>query len=406
MKSTYHSPKLSIITLLAAVALPFAAGAATVPTPKKTVAPHLSGAQNTAAGEVRILVDINEYGFVTDAQIQDSTNESLNEVSLAAMHQWTFVPAEENGVAVSSKAVQPFYFNEGSIVLEKKKTAADKNPIAKSRVAPTLSEDLLNITGNVILQASLDADGKVAGVKVKSSTHSELEAAASAALQQWSFKPAIKEGETVASKIIIPFNFTGTGSQAIVTAAAKRKSVDKAPVALRQPTPELTHELRNQRGEAKLKLTVDAHGYVAGVDILESSNDALSSAARKAALQWKFKPAIKDGSAVASTVVQPFSFNGGILTADLPVDTLPEVKRSKSPKLPTALAKVQGFVKVRLNLDAQGNVINAACTKSSHDELVAPTVEAAKAWSFKPAVRDGEKVPSTVVVPFVFNERS
>lgn len=388
------------------MALPFALGAATVPTPKKTVAPQLSGALDKAAGEVKVLVEINEYGFVTDAQINASTNESLNEVALDAIHQWTFFPAEENGVAISSKALQPFYFNEGSIVLEKKKTAADKNPIAKSRVAPTLSEDLVNITGNVVLQASLDTKGNVKGITVKSSTHSELEAAASAALEKWSFKPAVKDGESVASKIIIPFNFVGTGSQTTVVAAAKSKSVDKAPVALRQPTPELSRELRNQRGEAKLQLTVDAHGYVAGVDILESSNDALSAAAREAALQWKFKPAVKDGTAVASTVVQPFSFNGGILTADLPVDTLPEVKRSKTPELPEALAKVQGFVKVRLNLDASGKVINAACTKSSHDELIAPTVEAAKAWSFKPAVRNGEKVPSTVVVPFVFNERS
>ncbi len=406
MKSTQHSQKLSILTLLAAIALPFAAGASPVPTPKKTVAPHLDAALIQAAGEVKVLVDINQYGFVTDAKIESSSNEALNKATLAAIHQWTFKPAEENGVAVASRAVQPFYFNEGSIVIENKKTLADKNPIAKNRVAPTVSDELRSITGEVVLQASLDASGQVESVTVKSSTHAELEESASSALKQWTFKPAIKEGEAVASQVIIPFNFKGTGREATIEVASHNKVVDKAPVALRQPTPELPSELRNERGEAKLKLTVDEHGYVAEVDVLESSNEELSIAAREAALQWKFKPAIKDGAAVASTVVQPFSFNGGLLTADLPVDSMPVVKRSKAPKLPEALAQVQGFVKVRLNLDAQGNVTSASCTKSSHDELVAPTVEAAKEWSFKPAVRDGEKVPSSVVVPFVFNERT
>ncbi|MDQ8187890.1 energy transducer TonB [Pelagicoccus sp. SDUM812002] len=406
MKTKKHSPNLGIISLCAALVLPFAAGANSVPTPKKTVAPHLNEAISQDAGEVRILVDINEYGFVTDALIEDSTNAALNQAALAAIYQWTFEPAVANGVAVPSKAIQPFYFNDGSIVMETKKTASDRNPIAKSRVAPVLSPDLKNITGEVVLQASLDSEGRVEAVSVKSSTHSELEAVAGAALAQWKFKPAIKDGENSASKVIIPFSFKGTGREAVHEIVAKNAKVDAAPVALRQPTPELTRELREQRGVAKLKLTVDEYGYVAAVDIVESSNEALTSAARDAALQWKFKPAFKDGAAVASTVVQPFSFNGGLLTADLPVDTMPEVKRSKAPKLPEALAQVQGYVKVRLNLDARGNVVHAACTKSSHDELVAPTVEAAKSWSFKPAIRDGEKVPSTVVVPFVFNERS
>ncbi|EDY80555.1 TonB family C-terminal domain protein [Verrucomicrobiia bacterium DG1235] len=407
MKSSHHSSNLGILSILAAIALPLVASAATtVPTPKKTVAPHLSDALSDAAGEISVLVDINEYGFVTDANIESSTNAHLNEATIAAIHQWTFAPAQEDGVAIPSKAIQPFYFNQGSIVLDTKKAPEDTHPIVKNSVKPDLTDDLKNITGEVVLQASLDADGQVNEISVKSSTHGELEATASEALQKWSFKPAIKSGEAVASKIIIPFRFNGDGKSHDAVVAAAKTPVDKAPIALRQPTPELPREIRKERGEAKLAITVDSHGYVADVDVLESTNDALSTAAREAALQWKFKPAIKDGVAVASKVIQPFSFNGGILTADLPVDSMPTVKRSRAPELPKALAKVQGFVKVRLSLDAQGNVLSASCTKSSHDELIAPTVEAAQSWSFKPAIRDGENVPSSVIVPFVFNERS
>lgn len=407
MKSSNTSSILGITSLLAAIAMPIVASAATsVPTPKKTVAPHLSGALTQASGEVRLLVNINEYGFVTDATVADSSNTELNAASLDAIHLWTFSPAKEDGVAVPSKAIQPFYFNGGSIVLESKQAPSDTNPIVRNTSKPTLSDDLMNITGEVVLQASLSSDGNVESVMVKSSTHSELEEAASAALQKWTFKPATKSGEAVASKVIIPFRFEGTGESHEAVVASVKKSVDRAPTAIRQPTPELSRELQDQRGEAKLQLTVDSHGYVANVDILESSNEALSTAAREAALQWKFKPAIKDGAAVASTVIQPFSFNGGLLSADLPVDSMPVAKFKKSPELPEALTDVQGYVSIRLNLDAQGRVVNASCTKSSHDELVAPTVEAAKAWTFKPAVRDGEKVPSSVLVPFIFNKRT
>ncbi|MDQ8205179.1 TonB family protein [Pelagicoccus sp. SDUM812003] len=406
MKSSTHSAKLGIISLVAALALPMLASAGqTVPTPKKTVAPHLSSALRDASGEVRLLVEINEYGFVTDAQVAESTNSALDQASLSAIQEWVFTPAMEDGQPIASKAIQPFSFNHGSIVLAEKATPEDKHPSVKNSVSPELGDELRAITGEVVLQASVNASGKVESVQVKSSTHSELEPAAAAALEQWSFKPAVKAGQAIASQIIIPFHFEGKGTRDIVAKAKDSSSLDKAPVAIRQVSPELPRELRSERGEAKLKLTVDENGYVADVEVLESSNEALSAAATAAALQWKFKPAVENGQAIASKVVQPFSLNGGLLMADLPVDSMPVVKRSVSPKLPEQLNGVMGYVKVRLDLDAQGRVVNASSTKSSHDELVQPTIEAAKSWTFKPAVRDGEEVSSSVIVPFVFNEK-
>ncbi len=406
-KSIQHTTKLGLLSLIAASAFAVAAVAEpTQPTPKKTVAPQFTGDTRDAVGDVKVLVHINEYGFVTGAEIAESSNPALDQIALDAIHGWTFQPAQDSGRPVASKAIQPFSFNQGSIVLAAKKLG-DSFPKAKSSVAPLLAEDLKGITGEVVLMASVDSDGIVENVEIKTSTHSELEVAASEALAKWTFKPAVKDGAAVASKIIIPFLFEGTQSaKAVASRGADAKSLDKAPVALRQPTPELPEALARERGEAKLRLSVDEHGYVAGVEIVESSNEALSAAATAAALQWKFKPAIKDGAPVASKVVQPFSFNGGLLMADLPVDRMPSIRSSKSPELPAALVGVQGYVKVRLNLDAQGNVLNASSTRSSHDELVAPTLEAARDWKFKPAIRDGEQVPSSVVLPFIFNSES
>lgn len=407
MKRSQHSIVLGSIGILAAFALSIAANAATtVPTPQKTVAPHLTGELSDAAGEVSVLVDINEFGYVIDAQIYDSTNSELNEATLAAIHQWTFTPAQEDGVPTASRVVQPFTFNRGAIVLKAKKTPEDSLPVARVKAKPQLPDELKHITGEVILQAELDENGKVASVAVNASTHSELEDVAAEALKSWKFRPATEAGEAVASKIIIPFHFKGSGKAKVVAAAKRAKNLDQAPYAIRQAAPELPRALRHARGETTLKLTVDSHGFVADVDVLESSNPELTALAQAAALQWKFKPAIKNGKAIPSTVTQPFSFNGGLLAADVPVDTLPVVKKSKTPKIPEALALVQGYVKVRVSLDATGQVVNASCSTSSHDELVGPTIEAAKQWSFQPAVRGGQKVPSSILIPFVFNEQS
>lgn len=407
MKIINSSNALGFITAIAISALAATASATpSQPMPKKTVAPRLTTDIRDASGEVKVLVNINEYGFVTDAHVANSTNPALNSSALNAALEWTFEPAMEDGHAVPSKAVQPFNFNQGSIVLAEKQPQ-DTLPKAKTKTSPELTKDLLAITGEVVLLANIDALGAVQGIEVKRSTHAELESPATAALARWTFKPAVKDGQAVASKVIIPFLFEGEAeAKAIASRAPDAKSLDTAPVALRQPTPDLPAALVKERGEAKLKLTIDENGFVADAEVIESSNESLTAAAREAALQWKFKPAIKDGVAVASKVVQPFSFNGGLLMADLPVDRMPSVKTSKAPELPKALVGVQGYVKVRLNLDSKGNVISASSAKTSHDELVEPTLLAAREWKFKPAVRDGEEVSSSVIVPFVFNQES
>lgn len=402
MNKSHHSLANSLKCLLAAVAFPIAINAATVPTPKNTVAPKLDASQETLSGVVRVVAEIDKYGFVTGAEIEESTLAELDAAALAAIRQWTFHPSKDNGEAVSSTVIQPFYFNDGAIVLEEKPEVSDRYPAVAKRVQPELSNELANVTGTVVMQASVDADGKVESVSIKSSTHSELESVASEALKQWRFKPAVKSGESVASSVLIPFNFRGSGKVREAKSVPTIAEVDRAPVAIRRSTPTLPVEVETERAEAILDLVVDEFGYVESVAVVESSNELLSGAAREAALTWKFKPALKDGVAVASKVRQPFSFNGGLLTADLPVDSMPKVKRSKKPELPEALVGLQGFVSIRLDLDGQGKVLNASCTKSSHEELIAPTVEAAKQWSFKPAIRDGAEVPASVVVPFVF----
>ena len=61
-------------------------------------------------------------------------------------------------------------------------------------------------------------------------------------------------------------------------------------------------------GTVYLNVQIDAKGIVGGVTVLKSTNPILNQAAIDAMKQWTFKPAIKGGSPVATTVVVPFKF--------------------------------------------------------------------------------------------------
>ncbi|GGG21747.1 hypothetical protein GCM10010964_07420 [Caldovatus sediminis] len=68
-------------------------------------------------------------------------------------------------------------------------------------------------------------------------------------------------------------------------------------------------ERRGEQGTVVLLLHVDAQGQVAEVTLLSSSGyPALDRAAIAAARQWRFRPALRDGRPVGSTVRAPVTF--------------------------------------------------------------------------------------------------
>jgi protein TonB len=61
-------------------------------------------------------------------------------------------------------------------------------------------------TNRVLVEAAIDADGSVTGVKFVSG-HPLLADAAREAVMQWRFKPAQVDGQPVASSIRVAVNF-------------------------------------------------------------------------------------------------------------------------------------------------------------------------------------------------------
>lgn len=93
-------------------------------------------------------------------------------------------------------------------------------------------------------------------------------------------------------------------------AAVELGSVDVKAVPVRTPPPAYSPELRRQKEEGVVVVTlvIDAKGEVAEANVSKSTNPKLERVAVDGVRRWKFKPAQKDGVAVASQVSVPLHF--------------------------------------------------------------------------------------------------
>jgi protein TonB len=82
------------------------------------------------------------------------------------------------------------------------------------------------------------------------------------------------------------------------------------PVPVRTVAPEFPTEMRAQRvsGVVTVSVQIDESGNVTDSTVEKSSNPAFDPAAVAAVRKWKFKPAKKDGAAVAIRVSIPVKF--------------------------------------------------------------------------------------------------
>ncbi|MGH7997049.1 MAG: energy transducer TonB [Opitutaceae bacterium] len=78
--------------------------------------------------------------------------------------------------------------------------------------------------------------------------------------------------------------------------------------------------------------------------------------------------------------------------------------RTVAPVFPTEMRRegIDGIVLVDCVIDAHGNVQNPTVKKASNDAFSEPALEALKQWKFKPAEKDGTKVPVRVAIPVRF----
>lgn len=87
-----------------------------------------------------------------------------------------------------------------------------------------------------------------------------------------------------------------------------------SPVPIESPEPRYPARAlrRGQSGEVLLRIHVDARGMPARVEVVSSSGSTdLDRAARDAVRRWRFRPAMRNGTAAAGIVNVPITFDSG-----------------------------------------------------------------------------------------------
>jgi TonB family protein len=82
-------------------------------------------------------------------------------------------------------------------------------PVAREKLPPTYPPEMRKegLSGQVVAELVIDVDGMVRGVEIVESPAAEFSAAATEALEQWTFEPATKNGKPVAVKFTVTMMF-------------------------------------------------------------------------------------------------------------------------------------------------------------------------------------------------------
>ncbi len=106
----------------------------------------------------------------------------------------------------TAPAIQGEQAKESSVTDRK---SDDLKPEIIEKVSPKYPEEAkkAKVMGKVIVEATVDTDGRVAEAKVVNEADARLAQAAIDAVKQWKFKPIQKDGKPVKVKTTVTLNF-------------------------------------------------------------------------------------------------------------------------------------------------------------------------------------------------------
>jgi TonB family protein len=155
---------------------------------------------------------IDTEGNVSKVKVLKGENESLNKAAAEAVKQWKYKPAILKGkpMPVNFTVTVKFSLNDKESGAPKPAESAEHpGPKPVKKVSPTYPEEARKegIEGTVILEATIDAEGNVAKVKVLKGEIDSLNKAAVEAIKQWKYEPVIVEGKAMPSTFTVTMKF-------------------------------------------------------------------------------------------------------------------------------------------------------------------------------------------------------
>lgn len=272
----------------------------------RRVAPKLPDDLADITGEALVSVHLDPEGNILSLEVESSTHEELNAPCAAAVRQWVFRPAMADGRNVPAVVHIPFSFRGPKArapTPEPDLTEADRPPRAIRQPSPATPPELAKLAGEAEISFVIDEHGFVLQPEVRSTDRPELAALAKAAVLNWKYEPAIKEGKSIAVRAIQPFRFN---NGMVVTESSK--TIDRLPSVQRSNQPDLPESLRDIRGYVNVLFSIDSSGTVTAVEATDASLAEFTEPTLAAARKWRFRPAMKAGEPTASKASIAFVF--------------------------------------------------------------------------------------------------
>ncbi len=164
-------------------------------------------------------------------------------------------------------------------------------------------------------------------------------------------------------------------------------------------------------GLVLLEVSVNARGNVTGIETLQEV-DPFTDLMRESVQGWEFLPARSKGVNVDSHLLVAGLFRPAMLLFPEPdVKALPTSASSATVPLPTDIAVPpyppnaigSAYVLVEVELGEDG-VSSSAKVMSSSSGFDNAALDAARAWTFSPALFESREVPARVYIVFAFRQ--
>jgi TonB family protein len=291
-------------------------------------------------GETLVEFTIDRSGSVKDPVVLRSNNPGFNEATIDAIFKWRFQPGLKGGEPVNARMQQAFVFeideggqDYGTVTPASKKAQEGLPEQLRYDIAPKASAVVLPVypyallkekkSGKVTARFLINAEGRVAAVKILEASSPEFGLALEAALEAHEFIPAMKGGKPTASVLKMEREFSPYGGLVSERDSGllrlEKKHPEKIlsgkildaplkPIFRRKPRFPSSVADRLDHGETTIEILIDEEGKVGLPRIVEATDPAFGYAAVQAIADWRFEPPMAAGKPAIVRVQVPFNF--------------------------------------------------------------------------------------------------
>lgn len=288
-------------------------------------------------GEVRLSFDVDTYGYVSNVEVVYASHPAFVAPALKVTENWRYRAALENGKPVATRwketlysdvispGADPFAIPEKADKDLPEEYHYDLPPSVETPVQVVYPFDAMleGREGAADVVFVVDEEGRVRDLTVRKSSRPEFGHALAAAMANWRFKPAVKNGAPAPAVLARGQIFNVGEDHLLLNPGARRlrallkddkekivdyNRLDTPPQPVERVAPVYPEKLSGKPGRAEIEFIIDREGRVQLPRIVSTTEPEFGWAAATAVSLWRFEPPLLDGQPVDARARLPLEF--------------------------------------------------------------------------------------------------